>query len=101
MKEIIIKYLKEELKESDQRVEENYSKIEKQPDILNEFENWIKERRYPEENNGAVVVNGYSAKKLSEIAKFLEPIGVYNFLVDLRERPEEALEDIKKGFPRK
>jgi hypothetical protein len=101
MKDTIIKYLTDEMSTAPELSESIYSKLERHPDILSEFENYLTKREYPDESSGAIVVNGYSAKKLSEIAKFLNPSGVYTYLVYLREKPEEALSDLQKGLPRK
>jgi len=100
MKGAIIKYFTEELKEENSRAEEMYSKLEKYPDILNEFGYWLTKREFPAENNRAIVAGGYSAKKLSEIVgSKLTPIGIYNYLIYLREKPEEALNNLQKGLP--
>jgi hypothetical protein len=101
MKDTIIKYLTEEMGTAPELSESIYSKLERHLDILGEFENYLTKREYPDESNGAIVVNGYSARKLSETAKFLDPSGVYTYLVYLREKPEEALSDLQKGLPRK
>ena len=102
MKDTIIKYLTDELNSTQQVSKEIYSKLARQPDILREFENYLSKKEFPDEGNGAVIVNGYSAKKLSEIAKLsLNPSGVYTYLVYLREKPEAALSDLQKGLPRK
>ena len=101
MKDTTIEYFTNELKENPVRAEEMYSKLEKHPDILQEFENWLTTRQFPDEDNGSVIVNGYSAKKLSEVNTLLEPIGIYNYLVYLREDPEKALLELENGLPTK
>lgn len=99
MKEKILNYFTSELKEKPARAEEMYLKLQRHPDILCEFAAWVDSRSFPGEGEG-LVVEGYSAKKLSETT-YLEPIGVYNYLIYLREKPAEALINLKKGLPRK
>lgn len=99
MKQKILKYFIEELIEKPLRAEEMYKKLERHPDILCEFEEWLDGRNFPGEDS-AIVVEGFSAKILAETT-YLEPIGVYNYLIYLREKPSEALNYLKKGLPRK
>jgi len=35
------------------------------------------------------------------LAPFMDGVGIYNFLITLRERPENAKRIIAEGFPRK
>jgi hypothetical protein len=44
--------------------------------------------------------SGYTAARLAE-GYDLTPFGVYNYLINLREKPEEALLGLAKGLPRK
>lgn len=71
----------------------------KYKDICEEFLYWIEKRDFNFAN--AVEIEGYTAKKINEIAPFLDGAGIYNFMVTLREEPEKAHEYIKNGFPRK
>ena len=73
--------------------------INKHDDIRSELEMWIEQRKYPQE--GSVDVEGYAAKDISNLAPFMDGVGVYNFLVTLRERPENAKRIIAEGFRRK
>lgn len=66
-------------------------------DIMNEFGEWIENGEFVT-NEKTVVVDGYSAVKIAEVAPALEGLGVYNFLIDLRENPEEAKKAITEGF---
>ena len=45
-----------------------------------------------------ITVEGYSAKSLSEISKFLDGEGAFIMLIKLRENPEAAKKQIAKGF---
>lgn len=71
----------------------------KYKDIYEEFLYWIENRDFNFTN--AVEIEGYTAKRISEIAPFLDGSGVYNFLVTLREEPEKAHEYIRNKFPHK
>lgn len=73
--------------------------LAKYQDIESEFIYWIDNRDYNAPD--AVEIDGYSAKKISEIAPSLDAAGVYNFMVTLRDDPEKANGYIKNGFPRK
>ncbi|MBR3131092.1 hypothetical protein IKG31_00775 [Candidatus Saccharibacteria bacterium] len=65
-----------------------FSKVVKYEDIKNEFCKWLDSRSYDYDNQ--LAINGFSVKKIHEMAPFLEGIGVYDFLATLRDDPEEA-----------
>lgn len=69
---------------------------EKHPDIAKEFENWILTKKYPEKD--CVVVENYTAEKLANISEFLDGEGAFAMLIQLREKPHQALKKIKDGF---
>lgn len=71
-------------------------KIIKYEDILDDFCHWLQTRDYY--NEDAVVVDGYSAQAIVDLAPMLDGIGAFNFLVDLRDQPEKAKKVIKEGF---
>ena len=75
------------------------SKFEKHPDIAKEFVLWIQTKEYKDED--PIVVEGYSARDIVNLAPFLDGAGVFNFLISLREQPERAKQQIVAGFPRK
>ena len=72
------------------------AKLSKHSDIALELEYWIAEKKYKESN--CVVVEGYTAKKLSEISQYLDGEGAFMLLIELRENPKRALEKIANGF---
>lgn len=78
-------------------VQRRLAEFERNPDIAAEFEEWI-QNGAGEYVNG-VVIEGYTAKQIKELAQFMNGIGVYNFLVTLRENPEVAKKYIAEGFP--
>lgn len=71
-------------------------KIVKYADIRDEFLHWLEKRDYIVEE--PVVVEGYNALAIVDRAPMLDGIGVYNMLVDLREKPEVAKMVIAEGF---
>lgn len=75
------------------------SKFEQNADIAAEFQRWIENGTY--ENDSAVTVEGFNAKSLSEKSQYLNGEGAFMMLIELRENPEKALQQIKRGFKRK
>jgi hypothetical protein len=73
--------------------------LKKHGDIRSELEKWIAKREYPQ--NNPLSIEGYTAEAVSKLAPFMDGVGVYNFMVTLRERPENAKRIIADGFPRK
>ena len=80
-------------------LQKNMRSFEQNPDIAEEFIEWLNTGSYKKEN--PITVEGYSAQNIAEMAEFLDGAGAFNFLITLRERPEKGLEYIKTGFPRK
>jgi hypothetical protein len=75
------------------------SPLEKHHDIRAELEQWIDKREYPQDK--PLTIEGYTAEMISNLAPFMDGVGVYNFMVTLRERPNNAKRIIATGFPRK
>ena len=96
--EKVVEYLVDTQGQNERLAKRTAQKILKYDDIKSECEQWIDTGKYPSDG---VTVEGYNAKKISEIAGFMNGIGVYNFLVTLRDNPEFGLDAIKKGFPRR
>jgi len=95
----IIDYLINERKQKPGAAAKIAAPFEKQDDIRAELEGWILRREYPREN--PLTVEGYTAEAISKLAAFMDGVGVYNFLVTLRERPDNAKRIIAEGFARK
>ena len=72
------------------------AKLQRNPDILHEFEFWIKNHRYT--NSDCVAVQGYTAQKLAAISEYLDGEGAFMLLIELREHPESAIQKIASGF---
>lgn len=74
-------------------------KLQTHEDIFDEFVSVVfSEQRV--ENSNAIKVEGFTAEKLNSDYP-LSLLGAYNYLIYLRESPKEALEDLRKGLPRK
>lgn len=71
-------------------------KLSKHSDIAAELEYWITEKKYKEKE--CVIVEGYTAKKISELSPYLVGEGSFMLLIELRENREKALAKIKNGF---
>jgi hypothetical protein len=75
------------------------SPLKKHDDICAELEMWIDSKEYAKDN--PLTIEGYTAEAISKLAPFMDGVGVYNFMVTLRERPENGKRIIAEGFPRK
>ena len=73
--------------------------LKKHGDIRAELEKWIDQQEYTHVN--PLKIQGYTAEMVSKLAPFMDGVGVYNFLVTLRERPENGKRIIAEGFVRK
>lgn len=98
-RERVIKYFMEEENLSEPVARVCFKDIARQEEVLKEFIKYLEERDY--DIKGSVSINGYTAKKIHELNSTLKPCGVYAFLNYLKEKPEEAEETIRKGFPNK
>ena len=92
-------YLVNERKQKPEVAAKIASPFEKHDDIRAELEKWIEAREFPQDN--PLTVEGYTAEMISRLAPFMDGVGVYNFLVTLRERPDNGKRIIAEGFPRK
>jgi hypothetical protein len=73
--------------------------FEKHDDIRAELEKWIERQGYKQDN--PLAIESYTAEMISKLAPFMDGVGVYNFMITLRERPDNAKRIIAEGFPRK
>lgn len=98
-KDKIITYLINIAKLTEKRALASYEKLNQHEDILNEFANCINEEQFNYCDNG-IIVEGYSAKSLKEkVGNKLSDLGVYNYLIYLRENPDEAKQNLDVGLP--
>lgn len=98
MSEIIKKYY-EDHKIPSILLKQKLSRFAQNEDIAAEFEHWIENNVYKTE--GAINVEGYTAKSLAEESQYLNGEGAFMMLIELRENPKKALSQISKGFKRK
>lgn len=75
-------------------VKEKLEKLQRNPDIMNEFIYWIQNGQYTEKG---VSVQGYDAKSLAEMSAFLTGEGSFMMLIELRENPQKALPLIRQS----
>lgn len=94
-KTMIQRYLMEQLNLNEYRAKEEYKNLHRHADIEQEFANYI----LGKEEESYIKVEGYTAKDLHENYP-LSILGAYNYLISLREEPEEALQLLKEGLPR-
>lgn len=90
----IRKYLLDELGLSERRADESIEKISQHKDIYLEFAKYVSTRKF---SDNGVTACGYTAEALYEKYPF-SPLGAYNYLISLRQKPEQALNQLKKGF---
>lgn len=77
-------------------VDNKVSSFERNQDIAKEFEHWIQTQEYLVEN--CVMIEGYTAEKISKLSEFMDGEGAFSLLIQLRENPKKALRRIKEGF---
>lgn len=97
MEKAIIDYLTTEKKQKPAVATMLCEKVSRYDDIKSEFLEWLDKRNFNLDH--AVTIEGYSAADIHRLAPFLDGIGVYNFLVTLREKPDFAKKIIAQGFP--
>ena len=95
----IINYLINERNQKPEVTSKIVSPFENYDDIRAELETWIERRAFVQEN--PLTIEGYTAEAISKLAPFMDGVGVYNFMVTLRERPDNAKRIIAEGFQRK
>lgn len=89
-KDKIIFYLKDKLKLQLPSAESKYKEFECDPDILNEFYEYIINHRF-----GKLEIQGYTARKLIKDLKITEPYEAFHYLLELRSSPGETKQKLK------
>ena len=77
-------------------IDEKIEKFNRHPDIMKEFECWIKQKEY--KRDSAIEIEGYTASKLAELSPLINGEAAFVLLIELRENPKKALKRINKGF---
>lgn len=98
MREIIKKFY-DDNKTPGILIKQKLMKLERNTDIAEEFEYWIENRVY--KASEVVCIEGYTAKSLAEKSQYLDGEGAFMMLIELRENPKKAIEQISKGLKRK
>lgn len=98
MRESVYQYLMENENVTEKVANMMCDKFEKHPDIMSELVSYIQNETFPQEN--PISVQGYTAEQI-ESTTYLKPVGAYNYLIYLRNKPETALENLKKGLPKR
>lgn len=94
----ITEYILHRINLSQTIAEKSYEKIARHADIRKEFYQYImNDEVFPLE---AIKVEGFTAHYLATNYP-LSILGAYNYLIYLREIPDEALMNLKKGLPRR
>lgn len=95
--ELIKNYLVNERKQKSEVAAKIVAPFERHDDIRCELAEWIDTRKYRVEK--PLTIEGYTAEMISKLAPFMDGVGVYNFMISLRERPDNAKRIIDAGFP--
>lgn len=98
-KELVYKYLKDELSLNDKVADLMFNKVSKYEDIYANFLEWLETRDYA--SLSVLEIEGYTPQKIATEFTHFQAIGVFNLFVDLRDNKERTLKAIKDGFPRK
>ena len=96
---VIIAYLQKEYGYSEKKAQEALDYLLQVPQIAFEFYWFVQNGEFVSDQFAANYY-GYTAKKLSE-ETYLTVLGAFNYLVYLARKPEEALENLKKGLPKR
>lgn len=90
-REQVKNYLLSEVKMSEQDASTTMNKLAQYKEIYLEFSEYVSTRKFP---RMGVSVCGYNAATLHRNYS-LSPLGAYNYLIYLQEKPEEALANLK------
>lgn len=77
-------------------LEQKLAKFERHPDISEEFAYWIANKKY--KSTDCITINEYTAEQISKLSPYLIGEASFMLLIELRENPEKAMQQIKKGF---
>ena len=92
----IMDYMFYECNMSQKRIEKGLEKLNRHNDIKTELYETITYGEFPKA--GAVCVCEHTAQELNS-STHLSILGSYNYLIYLREDPENAISDLKRGLP--
>lgn len=96
--EMLCRFIQQKFGYSEKRANIMISKIAIYNDIFEEFFNYARVGKFCKKDNTQTEVHGYTAEELNRDYN-LSPLGAYNYLIYLRDNPEEALAYLKEGLP--
>ena len=98
-KDTICQFIRETYSMSEQQANDAWEYLKQDMHVLFEFKYYVAKRKFvPAEE--CYKVQGYSAEQLYTTT-YLEVLGAFNYLVYLKTKPQEALDKLKKGLPRR
>ena len=98
-KDTICRFIRETCSMSEQQANEAWEYLKQDMHVLFEFKYYVAKRRFVPADD-CYKVQGYSAEQLYTTT-YLEVLGAFNYLVYLKTKPQEALDKLKKGLPRR
>ena len=98
--EMLQRYIQQKYGYSDKRASSMLNQMKLYDDIFEEFFNYARIGKFCKKDKTQTQVCGYTAETLHRDYN-LSPLGSYNYLVYLKEDPNNALTDLKAGLPRK
>lgn len=98
--EMLQRYVQQKYGYSDKRASSMLNQMVLYEDIFEEFFNYARVGKFCKKDKTQTQVCGYTAETLYRDYN-LSPLGAYNYLVYLKEDPNNALTDLKAGLPRK
>ena len=98
-KEIICQFICETYSMSEQLANEAWEYLKQDMHVLFEFKYYVAKGEFVPAKN-CYKVQGYSAEQLYT-STYLEVLGAFNYLIYLTMKPQEALDKLKKGLPRR
>lgn len=98
-KDTICQFIRETYSMSEQQANDAWEYLKKDMHVLFEFKYYVAKGEFVPADD-CYKVQGYSAEQLYTTT-YLEVLGAFNYLVYLKTKPQEALDKLKKGLPRK
>lgn len=98
--EMLQRYIQQKYGYSDKRARSILNQMILYDDIFEEFFNYARAGKFCKNDNTQTQVCGYTAETLHRDYN-LSPLGAYNYLVYLKENPDNALINLKSGLSRK
>ena len=98
-KDTICQFIRENYSMSEQQANDAWEYLKKDMHALFEFKYYVAKGDFVPADD-CYKVQGYSAEQLYTTT-YLEVLGAFNYLVYLKTKPQEALDKLKKGLPRR